>query len=156
MNEDLSETRTEGYFELNGLRLGRVTFWVNQSHPSPNRPHHHNRLASLWLSCPRQLTCLPLMKTIMLQADGLQCECACEHTTGQDVGRNGIFLKWTQTRTIRSWSAAWSNFHLYSHVFSSDSACSWSLPKQWHFGCAAPKSLLSALSGKGDVPSLTQ
>lgn len=38
----------------------------------------------------------------------------------------------------------------------SDSACSWSLPKQRHVGYATPKSLPSALSGKGDVPGLTR
>ncbi len=51
MNEDLSEMTKESleYLKLHSLQWGRVTFWVNQSHPSPSRPHHHNRLAFLWL-----------------------------------------------------------------------------------------------------------
>ena len=93
--------------------------------------------------------------------DCIVCVCACEHDI-QDVGRTGICEKKKKKKkmdtdvTIHSWSGAWSKFHLYSHVlfcffFPSGSTCGRALPEQWHFGCASPGSLSSALSVKGEM-----
>lgn len=90
--------------------------------------------------------------------DCIVCVCACEHDI-QDVGRTGICEKKKKMDTdvtIHSWSGAWSKFHLYSHVlfcffFPSGSTCGRALPEQWHFGCASPGSLSSALSVKGEM-----
>lgn len=123
-----------------------VSHWVNQSHPSPNRPHHHYWLAYLWISCPRQLTCLPLMKTTKMQADGLQC--GCEHVSLQlDRMLAEIMFKKMYTDTCHSFVKR--SLKPFSFL------CPCFLPKLRHLEYATPVAV-SVLSGKRDMTSHIQ
>lgn len=84
-------------------------------------------------------------------ADGIAvcvlCICAGLVFIKQEVKK-----KWTETLTVHSWSAAWGKFRLYSHVFSAFlPAASPCQSSDIFWGGASPGSLLSALSGKGEV-----
>ena len=93
------------------------------------------------------------MKTIMLQTDGLQCMCACEHTTVYRMLAGLVFVKKNGHRhspfTPEAQPAA--NFiciHKFSQaILPVASSCQGS----GILGMQVPRATLSAPSGKGEM-----